>query len=225
MAGSDSTRSDSGRLRGRAGRPRSGRQDVRRALLDAACGLFARHGFAAVSTREIAATAGVNPAMIHYYFGDKLGLYAAMLDDVTAPVFEALAELSAGPDGPALDQVITTYVGTLAANPWIAPLLVREVFSDRAPFREQFVERFASRAGSLLLKHFESASERGELRQDVDPRLAAVSLISLCIFPFVAAPVLKEVFGLEIDAESARRIASHNSALLEQGFSRTEPSQ
>ena len=57
------------------GRPRAEQAlDARQALLDAARELFAREGFDRVSTKRLADEAGVNPAMIHYYFGDKAGL-------------------------------------------------------------------------------------------------------------------------------------------------------
>ena len=55
----------------RAGRPSGDDQDLRRRLLDAAIAQFARTGIAATSLRAIATEAGVTPAMLHYYFGDK----------------------------------------------------------------------------------------------------------------------------------------------------------
>ena len=53
---------------------------MRSALLDAASKLFLKHGFERVTARQIAAAAGTTPAMIHYYFGNKLGLFRAMLE-------------------------------------------------------------------------------------------------------------------------------------------------
>ena len=52
-------------------------KNTRQALLDAACKLFAEHGFEAVSTRMIADEAGVNLGGIHYHFGSKHDLYVA----------------------------------------------------------------------------------------------------------------------------------------------------
>jgi AcrR family transcriptional regulator len=51
---------------------------MRAALLDASEKLFLKHGFERVSERQIAALAGTTPAMIQYYFEDKLGLFRAM---------------------------------------------------------------------------------------------------------------------------------------------------
>lgn len=70
----------------------------RERLLHEAMRLFGDKGFDAVTTREICAAAGVNPGAIHYHFGDKDGLYAALLG---LPV-QALLEELAGFDEPGL---------------------------------------------------------------------------------------------------------------------------
>ena len=51
---------------------------MRQAILDAAEGLFARHGFYGVTTRQVATEAGVDTALIHYYFGAKRELFDAV---------------------------------------------------------------------------------------------------------------------------------------------------
>jgi len=62
------------------GRPSKGAGvDLKEAILDSAEGLFARHGFYGVTTRQVAAEAGVDTALIHYYFGAKRELFDAVL--------------------------------------------------------------------------------------------------------------------------------------------------
>lgn len=72
--------------------------DARAALLSAATRLFAEQGVAQTSTREICAAAGLNPGAIHYHFGDKDGLYRA----VVAGPLQAMKDELAGFDDPAL---------------------------------------------------------------------------------------------------------------------------
>ena len=61
------------------GRRRKGEGlDLRRAILDAAEQLFSAHGFYGVTTRQVAAEAGVDTALIHYYFDSKRGLFDAV---------------------------------------------------------------------------------------------------------------------------------------------------
>lgn len=83
----------------RAGRrPKQAAVDARAALLSAAARLFAEQGVAQTTTREICAAAGLNAGAIHYHFGDKDGLYRAVL----AGPIEALRAELAGFDAPGL---------------------------------------------------------------------------------------------------------------------------
>lgn len=64
---------------GGRGRPSKAKGlDLKETILDAAEGLFARHGFYGVTTRQVAAEAGVDTALIHYYFGAKRELFDAV---------------------------------------------------------------------------------------------------------------------------------------------------
>src|SRR5262245_25105015 len=104
---------------------------VRQRLVDSARALFTRRGFGEVSVREIAREAGVTPAMIAYYFGDKQGLYEAMLASVFDTLLARVRELAAeSPSSTApIEAFIRVYVGTIAAQPWLPPLLLREVIA------------------------------------------------------------------------------------------------
>lgn len=62
-----------GAIRGR--RPKGQGPDLRQAILDAAESLFSRHGFYGVTVRQVATEAGVDTALIHYYFGSKRELF------------------------------------------------------------------------------------------------------------------------------------------------------
>jgi TetR/AcrR family transcriptional regulator len=60
--------------------------DTRQRILDAAAREFAAHGLAGARTEAIAAAAGVNKALLYYYFDSKDGLYQAALEDIAARV-------------------------------------------------------------------------------------------------------------------------------------------
>lgn len=59
---------------------------TRKALIDAAIKVFARDGFHAASTRELANAANVNLALINYYFKGKQGLYLAAFEEITTQI-------------------------------------------------------------------------------------------------------------------------------------------
>ena len=81
-----------GRKRG-PGRPVAEQTfDLRDVLLAAALVCFARKGIAATTLREIAAEAGVTPALLHYYFGDKAQLQQAVIEERILPIIGTLRE-------------------------------------------------------------------------------------------------------------------------------------
>jgi AcrR family transcriptional regulator len=204
----------------RAGRPPGGDAAVREALLDTARRLFLARGFAPVTIRQIAAAAGSSPATIHYHFGDKLGLYRAMLEAAIGPVVEALRRLDDPARAEPVDvaEVVRLYTRMLANNPWVPALIVQEVLAEGGRFREQFIENFAGRLAPLFAGIIRRGQARGAVRSDVEPDLAALSAISMTVFPFVALPVTSRVLGLTVDAAAVERLATHTIRVLFEGI-------
>jgi TetR/AcrR family transcriptional regulator, regulator of cefoperazone and chloramphenicol sensitivity len=95
---------------------RSDGMEARTRLLDAALVLFADHGFAKTSTRDIALAAQANVASIRYYFGDKAGLYRAVFNDPRTNPQGDPALINA--PGQSLAQSLEVYL-----SEFIAPLL------------------------------------------------------------------------------------------------------
>lgn len=204
----------------RRGRPRAAPgRDVRAQLLEAARNLFLSYGYRAVSARQVAARAGVNPAMVHYYFGSKQGLYAAMLQEVIAPVAARVDAMLQAPqeEAPDLPGLLEAYMRTVAAHPWVPGLLVRDVLAPGGEFRERFIREFAGRVGPRVAELAGRAARDGRLRADLDPRLTVVSLLSLGLWPFLAMPVLRRALGLGADPVDIERLIRHTVRLFAAG--------
>jgi len=221
----NSRRAAPGRGRGRPAQD-SKLPDVRAALLASARRLFAGRGFHEVSTREIARAAKVNPAMIHYYFDDKEGLYRAMLETAFERLVGEVRKLAASADGASpIVEIVELYTKTLARDPWIPRLMIREVLSDGAPFREEFIERFAGPASVLVPSVIRREREAAHVRADLDPRLATLSLMGMVLFPFLAFPVASRVFGLELNDEFRHQFITHTTKLFFEGAAPKEGSK
>jgi AcrR family transcriptional regulator len=200
--------------------PAGGDQTVRQQLLAGARSLFAQRGYDAVSTRQVAEAAKVNPAMIHYYFGSKEGLYEAMLADTFAPLIERLtAVLASADDADALRNFFKLYMHTLGANPWMPPLILREVVAEGGRLRGWFIQQFASKGGGMLTQLIAREQAAGRIRADADPTLTALSMVSLAVFPFVAMPVTREVFGMRVKTDYLDRLIDHTERVFLQGVS------
>src|ERR1700686_4498269 len=94
------------RRRARGGPRGASAGKVRERLLQAARELFLRYGYRAVSSRQIGAAAGVNFAMIRYYFGGKPGLYREILQGLVPPEIAGLEAMQAGPNPPKLADIL-----------------------------------------------------------------------------------------------------------------------
>jgi AcrR family transcriptional regulator len=208
--------------RGR-GRPRGASAgNVRERLLHAARELFLRYGYRAVSSRQIGAAAGVNFAMIRYYFGGKPGLYREILQGLLPPQldeFEAWADAG----GAALPEILTNLVRMWAANPWVAGFVLREVLVPGGPMRTMFLREFPERLAPLVERAVRAQMRRGTLRGDLDPKLLVLSMVSLGIFPFLAFALTSRVFGVRHDEEFVSRFLAHTQALLAHGVAPARP--
>jgi len=113
-----------GAVRGR--RPKGQGPDLRQSILDAAEALFSRHGFFGVTVRQVAAEAGVDTALIHYYFGAKRELFDS--------VFARRAEILNTARLDAMRTYAETHPGALTAEgiieAFIDPLIQLSIEND-----------------------------------------------------------------------------------------------
>ena len=193
--------------------------DLRARLLDAAIARFSIKGIAATSLRDIATEAGVTPALLHYYFGDKAQLVDAVIEERLMPLFADLrAPLQqAGDDVAELVAGFVIGIGRLVArHPWLPSLWVREVLSEGGALRDLLVGRMAPQVPHLLAQRFAAAQREGRLNPDLDPRLLVVSLVGLTMFPAAGAPIWRRIFDADdLDADALRL---HTLALLDRGL-------
>lgn len=191
--------------------------DAREALIKAASALFAANGADAVSVRQVADTAGVSPAMINYYFKDKRGLMRAVLERGLDRLLGIITEVASDHDGAVTSSFIDRYVHALNSDPSLPQLMVREVLSRNSPYQKVIAERFARKAINLMPARLAEDIAAGRLRADLDPTLTLMSLVGMCVFPFLAGPILWPILGYEYDEEFAERLIKHTTQLFNEG--------
>lgn len=128
---------------------RAGDSGTRDAILEAALALFARHGFEGASIRAIASTAGVDPALIRHFFGDKEALFVTALA-ARSEIPERLAAAAARSGPSAGHAFADAYLGMWEdpeTRPVLLALVRSAVTSPRAGalLRETFIARIVDR--------------------------------------------------------------------------------
>ncbi len=216
--------SDKSHISRQPGRPAGTPSALRESLLDAALNLFAELGAQATTLRAICARTGVTPALLHYYFGNKEALIEALLIERISPLVAVSGASLVAPDlkpRAALLQFLSEHMRNIAAHPWLPPLLVREVLSGSGVLRDRILAYTSTAISSHLPKLIADAQAAGELRQDLDPRLVAVSMQSLCVFTFATAPIWRQTLKVPIDEITTAEIIEHTLALLMDGLEAT----
>lgn len=194
--------------------------DPRGRLLDAALVLFARQGIAATSLQSVAAEAGVTPAMLHYYFGNREQLLDVLVQERLLPLLARILQRVAGNGGIGEpDALVRAFVPavmeTVAAHPWLPPIWLREVLTEGGQMRSRVMQQ-SRQFAPLLQARFAQAQAAGRLNPGLDPRLLLVSMIGLTLFPFAAAPIWRNLFDAgDITTDTMIR---HTLALLTHGL-------
>ena len=155
--------------------------------------------------QEIAEEAGVNQALLHYYFRTKERLSAAVFQQVAGRLFPALMQ-TLGSDlslDEKIDRLISLYLDNLQRSPFLPGYLLSELHHH--PERvEQLLASVSGRnpsdvippAFARLAQQIDERVRAGTMRP-IRPEQFAANLISLCIFPFAARPMLRIVFGMD----------------------------
>jgi TetR/AcrR family transcriptional regulator len=198
--------------------------DAEARILDAAHIVFVRRGTAGARMQEIADEAGVNKALLHYYFRSKSRLAAAVFQRVARGLFLRVSEIL-GSDAEIEDKVrrvVRLYLEQLSKTPYAPAYVISEInqHPDRAA---QLVEAVRNiRAESLnadvldtLGKQLRQRVRAGAMRAISTPQFVA-NLASLCIFPFAARPMLCAI--LDLDDRGFQRFIDERKASLPEFF-------
>ena len=176
-------------------------EETRRRILDAAIRLFAARGFDGVSTRELAAVAKVNAAMLSHYFGGKQGVYDATVDEVYRRLEARLTEVAAEGPGNLAQFMSSAYDAAREERDGIR-VLVRQVLDGGRLTPHTEAQHFVPRldAAAKLIAPLYGCTP-------AQARTAAVTLGYLVSrFVIQDERSLKAAFGVRSTAEARARV-------------------
>lgn len=186
---------------------------TRAAILAAAAHIFAEQGLAGARTEAIAARAGVNKALLYYYFKDKDALYAAVLDDQFEGFHRQAMQVleSPGSARAVLLRYASLYLDFIAARQRFAPLFQQMMLAGGKPL-ERLVRKYLAPRRRALRRLIERGMGEGEFRP-ADPEHAAVAVVALIVFYFSRGPVLRALGRRH--AYSPAHLARHKQQVLD----------
>lgn len=159
--------------------------------------VFHQKGFAGTRTRDIAEEAGINHAMLNYYFRSKEKLFEMVMMETMAQFFKGV-NLMLNDESTSLDEkidlIVSNYVDLLLKEPELPTFILNEVRPNPQAFVEQNPIKEAL-THSVLTRQYAEAVARGEI---TEPNLmqAILNVIGLVIFPFIAKPILTSIINI-----------------------------
>ena len=166
-------------------------KDARGRLIEAALPLFATKGFKAVSIKEISQMAGVNGALINYYFGSKDGLYEAVLESQFSKFYTLLLKADWHTLEPVerVRQFIGNFIQMHRTNPYIRRLMTSEL-NHPSPCFESLAPKYISKLSGFLIQTIEEGMVKGQFRDDLNPTCTTAIIVGMVNYYFLAEPVI-----------------------------------
>ena len=167
-----------------------GSDSTKEKIIQAAQQVFIRKGMDGARMQEIADEAGINKALLHYYFHSKEQLFNDVFYGVLSQLIPGLIAIFKGSE-PFLDKIeaiVTQYDTYMSGHPFLPQFVIREI--NRDPDQ---LAGFMSDQGldfKLVEKMINSEVEAGTIRPITFPHLFA-NLIGMIVMPYVARPLFQ----------------------------------
>ncbi len=183
--------------------PRDG--DTENRILEAAQTVFIRHGTSGARMQEIAKEAGVNQALLHYYFGSKDALAERIFVAAAAEVVQTLRPI-ASPNATleeSLETFVTGYIDAVRRTPFMPAYLMAEAHQHPERLNAlmqkamgvlpaQVIAAMLARVEALVADRVAAGTMR-----PIPARQLLINVMALSVMPFVARPMLMVAFGFD----------------------------
>lgn len=165
-------------------------------IFDAAHEVFVQRGLDGAKMQDIADKAGINKALLHYYYRTKEKLYetvAKMIINRAIPVIRDMIE-NEDPLETKFSRFIDFYLDLLRRNPFIPLFIISEINKHPDRFFETILPRDLPKP-EVFFRQVESEIAKGNIRP-IKPQHLLINVVSMCVFPFVARPMMRVVLGM-----------------------------
>ncbi|MXV14828.1 TetR/AcrR family transcriptional regulator [Hufsiella ginkgonis] len=170
-------------------------QSTEQKILEAAKNVFISKGMAGARMQDIANEAGINKALLHYYFRSKDKLFEVIFREAIQRLFPKVVGILAS-EAPLFDKIrlfCREYITMVMANPYIPLFVVNEIHKQPGTFMEA-IWGDKRPPVELLFDQVRREAEAGIIKP-VPPEQLVLNMLSLCVFPFIGKPLWQNISG------------------------------
>ncbi|MEJ6981742.1 helix-turn-helix domain-containing protein [Pedobacter sp. P351] len=165
-------------------------------ILEAAKKVFVSKGMAGARMQDIADEAGINKALLHYYFRSKDKLFEVIFLETVAGFVPRInvimnSEMSWKQK---IEAFSTEYIEKIMSNPYLPLFVMNEMHKQPEEFMKKMWGGDRPRLEKFIMQ-IQQAIEAKEIRQ-IHPAQLMMNIMALCVFPFIGKPLLQMVAGI-----------------------------
>lgn len=167
-------------------------------ILQAARNVFIKKGMYGARMQDIADEAGINKALLHYYFENKEKLFEKVFEEAAAHLFPKVNAVLNSDDDlyTKIERFCDEYISVVIENPYLPLFVMNEVNQDPVYFMKKVWGVKNKPNPAKFLKQIEEEVQKGNIKP-VSPLQLMMNLLSMTIFPFVAKPIFQMNLGLD----------------------------
>jgi len=190
-------------------------KDTELLILNAARKVFIEKGLDGARMQEIADEAGINKALLHYYFRSKDKLFEMIFQEEIGKFFPKLFGILSSKEigfDEKIGLFVDSYISVFIANPFLPSFIIREINSNPENIRQYFIKsgfdlnqvKFAiTNLAQQLDMSFEEA------------RHFMINLVSLCVFPFAGRPLIQKILFSDDKTEFDKFLEERKTVVTE----------
>jgi len=182
-------------------------------IKEAARKVFLKKGFAAARTRDIAEEAGINLALLNYYFRSKEKLFRQIMEESLHIFFSSVLPTMSDPNVSLRDKVpffVNSYTDVLISNPELPVFILSELRNDPDHI-VQTLQMNKRLNLSVLFGQIMEAQQKGEMIA-LQPWNFLLNLLSLTVFPFIARPLIQRLS--DTNDEQFKQLVEERKAMI-----------
>jgi TetR/AcrR family transcriptional regulator len=166
-------------------------------ILSAAKKVFISKGMAGARTQDIADEAGINKALLHYYFKNKEQLFENIFTRLTHGFWQQITSVFES-DSPLFEKIHTfcsMYIDKIIENPYIPLFVLYEMNQRPAGFVKKMFRNNPPKPAKLM-QQIEAEVKGGNIRP-ISPHQLIMNMISMCVLPFIGKPMFMAVMNID----------------------------